>query len=439
MNLFWKELFGQLKDAQKMENEAMQLQKDLQRYFEIAQSAELAEYIELEKVVTTPEFKENKRTLQNRKYKDTQEYRDWTKFQKLERDRSIQMYFRTLELPILKEYLAFQQSPDYIKLSSKKEILANPILQQYKAFEKSAEYKNYIRYNNSYIIDEYKALKQVVSTPEFQESNKFWSNPKRWETTEESKKYERYNQLQHSPNIEFYRNQNRERMMEMAKYDRVFDENFRGDWKQRWRNEFSFGNKDADGVLKTKFSLASNQQAYTFGRNVTLVEGALRIMTRKEHVVSPVWNIKHGFVEHEFDYTSDLIESRDYVQKEGMLSAKIRCTGKIHHAMFLKGKGALPLVTLFHYDGKKITVGANTERGNARGEITGLKVGKYHIFTLRWTPQELIWFVNNIEVYRCQNTLTNEGLHITFNSFIPEGQRPAEGTFDIEWVKAYTF
>ena len=439
MNLFWKELFGKLKDAQKMENEALQLQKDLQRYFEIAQSAELAEYVELEKIVTTPEFKENKRTLQNRKYKDTQEYRDWNKFQKLDKNRSIKMYFATLELPILREYLKFQTSPDYVKLSSKKEIMADPILQQFKKFEKSKEYKNYIRYNNSYIIDEYKALKQVVSTPEFQESNKFWSNPKRWETTEECKKYERYNQLQHTPNIEFYRNQNRERMIEMSKYKNIFDENFRGEWQQRWRNEFSFGTKDADGVLKTKFSLATQQQAYTFGRNVTLVEGALRIMTRKEHVVAPVWDIKRGFIEHEFDYTSDLIETREFAQNEGMLSAKIRCTGKLHHAMFLKGRGPLPVVTLFHYDGKKITVGANTERGNARGEITGLKVGKYHVFTLRWTAQELIWYVNNIEVYRCQNTLTKEGLHITCNSFIPQGKKASEGTFDIEWVKAYTF
>lgn len=439
MNLFWKELFGTLKSAQKMEAEAQQLQHDLQRYFEVAKSAELAEYIELEKEVTTAEFKERKRTLQNRKYKDTQEFRDWSKFQKLEKDKALQLYFKTIESPMLKEYLQFQKTPDYTKLSSRKEVVADPILQQYKNFEKSKEYKNYIRLNGSYILDEYKALKQVVSTPEFQESNNFWANPKRWETTPEAKRYDRYNSLQHTPDIEFYRAQNRERMIEMSKYECTLDENFRGDMSQRWKNEFTLGVKGDESKMKTKFSLANQQQAYTFGRNTSLVEGAVRILTRKEHVVSPVWDAKKGFVEHDFEYTSDMLESRQFAQNKGLFMVKLRCTGKLHHACFLKGNQPLPLVTLFHFDGKKVTLGAATQHSNSRGEVTGLNLSKYHIFSLRWTDRELVWYVNNIEVYRCVNNMTDNELRIAFNSFISENQKPSEGTFDIEWVKAYKF
>lgn len=438
MNLFWKELFGALQTAQKMESEALQLQKDLQRYFEVAKSAELAEYMELEKQVTTAEFKENKRTLVNRKYKDTQEFRDWTKFQKLEHDRSLQMYFKTLESPLLKEYLDFQKSPDYVKLSSKKEILADPKLQQLKAFEKSAEYKNYIRYHNSYILDEYNALKQVVSTPEFQESNTFWANPKRWETTEEYKLDARYNQLQHTPDIEFYRAQNYDRMVEMSKYELTYEETFRGDWSERWRNEFSFGLQDkAEKALKTKYSLANQKQAFTFGRNVAMVEGALRLVTRKEKVVSPVWNPKHGFVEHEFEYSSDIIESKTFAQNQGLFAAKIRCTGKVHHALFLKGKDPSTLVTLFHFDGKKVVVGVANKFGNSMGEVKGLALSKYHVFSLRWTERDLIWYVNKQEIFRCQNNLSKEDLGLSMMSFISENQKGSEGTFDVEWIRAY--
>jgi len=438
MNLFWKELFGTLKAAQKMETEAQQLQKDLQRYFEVAKSAELAEYIELEKQVTTAEFKENKRTLVNRKYKDTQEFRDWTKFQKLEKDKSLQLYFQTLQSPLLQEYLEFQKSPDYSKLSSKKEILADPKLQEFKRFEKSREYKNYLRYHGSYILDEYNSLKQLVSTPEFQQANAFWSNPKRWETTEEAKLDARYNQLQHTPDIEFYRRQDYDRMVRLSKYECTLDEHFRGDWSERWRNEFTFGLQEGkEKALKTKFSLVNQKQAFTFGRNVAVVEGALRIITRKENVVSPVWNPKHGFVEHEFEYSSDIVETREFKQCQGLFAAKIRCTGKLHHALFLKGIDPVNLITLFHFDGKKVVVGAASKHGSSMGEVKGLQLGKYHIFSLSWTQNELIWYVNNIEVHRCPNNLPNEELGLSLMSFISENQKGSEGTFDVEWIRAY--
>ena len=438
MNLFWKELFGTLKAAQKMETEAQQLQKDLQRYFEVAKSAQLAEYMELEKKVTTAEFKENKRTLVNRKYKDTEEYRDWTKLQKLENDKALQLYFQTLQSPLLQEYLEFQKSPDYSKLSIKKEILADPKLQELKKFEKSKEYKNYLRFHGSYVLDELKQLQERVATLEFQQANAFWSNPKRWETTEEYKLDARYNQLQHSPDIEFYRKQDYDRMVAISKYQLTFEETFRGEWKDRWRNEFTFGLQEGkEKVLKTKYSLASQKQAFTFGRNVALAEGALRIITRKENVKSPVWSSKHGFIERDFEYTSDMIESRGFKQNQGLFSAKIRCTGKLHHALFLKGNDPATLVTLFHFDGKKVVVGAASKHGNMMGEVKGLALGKYHIFSLSWTERDLVWYVNNIEVFRCPNNLPKEELGLSLMSFISEKQKGSEGTFDVEWIRAY--
>ena len=83
----------------------------------------------------------------------------------------------------LVEYQNFKESPEYEQLGDKKKVKTSELFKRMKDYEKSKTYKTYVRFHNSFIIKEYEELKAKVSSPEFQKSNKFWENEKRWHTS----------------------------------------------------------------------------------------------------------------------------------------------------------------------------------------------------------------------------------------------------------------
>lgn len=70
-------------------------------------------------------------------------------------------------------------------------------------------------------------------------------------------------------------------------------------------------------------------------------------------------------------------------------------------------------------------------------ELSGLCTSSYYVYTLEWSKNELIWYVNNYEVYRTQNNVPQEELFLTFNSFIAESQKPSTGVFEVDWLKVF--
>ena len=82
--------------------------------------------------------------------------------------------------------------------------------------------------------------------------------------------------------------------------------------------------------------------------------------------------------------------------------------------------------------------------GNATNEgffdqikLSGLNAAVYHVYTLEWTDKELVWYVNNYEVYRTQNSVPQDELFMTFNSFITENQKPSTGVLEVDWLKVF--
>ena len=57
MNLFWKRIFGGMTGTAKLERKEAALLQEMERYYQIEASAELAEYKDLMAKVKTPEFK----------------------------------------------------------------------------------------------------------------------------------------------------------------------------------------------------------------------------------------------------------------------------------------------------------------------------------------------------------------------------------------------
>ncbi|MFV0471592.1 MAG: family 16 glycosylhydrolase [Paludibacteraceae bacterium] len=436
MNLFWKKLFGNVLSTAKYENNEKNLVRDMKRYDEIEKSVELGEYRKLFHEVKSADFKEKKKTLQNRKYKDTEQYRISKKLHKLHADTKLKMYFETLRSDSLRQYLQFRSTSEYENLGNKQKVSQSVQLQQMKDFENSKEYKNYIRFHNSYVVKEYEELKIKTATPEFKKENEFWADEHRWKTVPEYAREQRYYELAKNPDIVFYENIRPEKFNQHRKLVKSFADNF--DWNTLDKSHWSFGFYSQTKPLKTNYSFSNEHQANNSGKNVQVKNGVLNIITQYEKTKATAWDESKGFVEKEFDYTSDVIQtSLEFRQKYGLFRAKIRCTGNIHHAFWLSGANKLPHTNIFHYNGKEITMGNAHPNVMDEVKITGIPHSQFYIYSLIWTPRELIWFINDFEVYRTTSNVPQEAMYLGFNSFIPHKSKPANGNLYVDWVRVF--
>jgi len=437
MNLFWKKLFGAITPTAKLEKYETDLVEAMQRYAEVEKSVELAEYKKLYHVVKSAEFQEKKKTLQNRKYRDTEDYEITKRFNKLHRLQTIQLYYKVLESEALIEFQNFKDSPEYEMLGDKKKVKASESLKKMKDYEKSKAYKTYVRFHNSFILKEYEELKVKIASPDFQKSNTFWENEKRWHSTPEFQQQERFYELAKNPDIDFYVNEKPERFDKYRTLKLSFQDEF--DWNTLDKSHWNFGFHYKSANLIEDHSFANEKQANNSGKNVEVVNGILKLETKHEKVTTRAWHHEKGFIQQEFHYTSDVLQTAEkFRQKYGVIRAKIRCTGRINHAFWLGADDKLPNVKIFHYDGKTINVG-NANKNIFDGvKISGLNPREFYIYSLIWTEKELIWMINNLEVYRTASNIPAQEMYLAFNSFIREKQHASTGHIEVDWVRVYT-
>lgn len=436
MNLFFKKLTGSLLPTDKLEARIKQQRADIVRYRQVEHSAELAEYIRLKEIVDSQVFQDTKHRLIHTKYKETAPYKTLAEVRRMEKDKALQLYFFVGESALLAEYLAFRESENYVKLSDKAEVRKSPDLKRMLKFEKSKAYRTWLAYKDAEEPKRYLALKEETATEAFQKENVFWANPRRWLTTEEYKQDSRLAELAASADIVFYLAQDRKHIEQMEAWKTAFADDF--DWRKMADSAWKPGFAYCCDALKKEHSFTNEHQANNGGKNTGTINGNLTILTQKEAVTAPAWDEKKGFVMKDFDYTSDVIQTADrFRQQEGLFLAKIRCSGKVHHAFWLGTDKKTPLVHLFNFNGKKLFVGNTTNSGFNGTTISGISLGQYYVYALRWTKNEMIWYVNNIEVFRTTRDLPKEPLYLGVSSFLPLSDRPAEGKMEVDWVRVY--
>lgn len=438
MNLFWKNILGGITPTSKVEKDEKDLIEAMNRYNEVENSVELVEYKALFHEVKSSLFIENKKTLQNRKYKDTEEYRSFKKYRKLQNSPAIKLYFQVLKSVELEQYLAFKATPEFEDLGDKAKIKQSERLLRFKKFEHSKEFKTYSRFHNSFIITEFEQLKVKTSTTEFKKSNDFWANPRRWQTTPEYAKEQRFYELANNKDIIFFLKEKPERFEKYKQLKLTFQEDF--DWNTLDKSNWNFGFHYKSSGLIENHSFANEQQANNNGRNVSVEDGILKIATKHENIKAAAWHPTKGFIDKEFNYTSDVLQlAEKFRQNKGVFKAKIRVKGNINHAFWLGADQKLPHVNIFHFDGKCINVG-NTNKNLVDGiKIKGLNPHKFYIYTLRWAEKEMVWLINNLEVHRTSSNIPNETMYMVFNSFITQKQKATTGLMEVDWVKVYQY
>ncbi len=442
MNLFWKKTFGKLQATDKFEKQEEELMLAYKRYCDIEASEQLKEYTQLFHLIKAADFKEKKKTLQNRKFKDTQEYRDFRKYEKLHNSRDLKHYYQVLQSPALAEFLAFKQSSEYEKLGNPKEVKADALLQKMKAYEKSKDYKNYIRFHGAFVVSEYEKLKEHVSKPEFIEAKSFWENKHRWQGTQECRTEQRYYELQKTPDISFYESTNPKIFGRLFEWELSFSDEFMTlDLDAtKWQHGYYHRSKN----LKRIYSFANEKQGNTAGKNVFTDNCCLKIRVIPEPYEGIAWHPQKGFINKQFAFTSGTVNAGDvFQQTHGLFKAKIRIMGanNLNHAFWLGTDGKLPHINVFNYNAGSLEVGsyeASLSKVASNKEIIkGIAATDYYIYSLEWTPTELIWRINNVEVFRQTNNVPKQALFPAFSSFISEKSAGGQGHIEVGWVRIY--
>lgn len=436
MNLFWKKLFRTLQPTQAFERKINSVQTSAGIDDQENSSDEIQDKQRLEEYVNSLEFRQAKELYKTRKYKDTDENRIMRQYEKLLSDPNIKLYYETKNSDLLKEYLDFKSNPDTLNLKNLSILEVSAKIDKLKFFEQSKEYKNYTQYHDSLAVREYEELKRKISEPEFQQANSFWANPDRWETTHEYRMEQRLHEMS-GKNVTFSGKKNKTSLFKKYGHVRLsFSERF--DWDRFENSRWSAGFHSDNPRLVGNYSFTNEHQANNGGRNVSSSDGVLTIHTVELPTRALAWDIQKGFVERDYSYTSDVIQtSAFFKQKYGIFSAKIRCSGALHHALWLSGDRKLPHVNLFHFNGSEITLGNANQHKIDGTTIKGISEGQYFIYTLEWTPRALIWYINNVEVYRTNENIPQEALYLGINSFIPKKMEPVAGKLEVDWIKVW--
>ncbi len=436
MNLFWKRIFRLMNSTASYEKKLGSIQLSSHDDSSNVNQTDFDDKLELELIVQSKEFQDKKKLYQNRKYKDTDEYRIVRQYEKLLKDNNIKWYFETKNSQILQEYLSFKTNPDSLNLKDLSIIEVSEKIEKLKQFEQSKSYQIYTQYHDSLAVREFEELRKKIADPEFQQNNAFWANSNRWETTLEYRQEARYKEL----NNEFVpKNKSKDKTSLFKRYSQIYlklNELF--DWNTIEESIWLAGFHSGNPMLLGNYAFVNEQQGHSGGNNVSSSEGVMTIHTVDLPMKSLAWDVQKGFVERDFRYSSDVVQTAAaFRQRYGVFSVKVKSSGNIHHAVWLGSERKLPHINIYYFNGKSITVGnANLHRYDGI-ELKGLAQDEYYVFTLEWTPRSLVWYVNNVEVFRTNENIPNESLYVGVNSFIPAKAEADIGKLELDWLKVY--
>lgn len=394
MNLFFLKslLRGKLLTTPKFEELLHQTDANQERYRRVEKMDKVKEYLDLDKKVSTPEFQSKKKEIHDVVYADTAEAKALAELKKLGKDKYVRLY---------------------LKNGSEEGRIS---------------------------VQRYLVLKEETQTPEFQQRNAFWANPDRWYTTEEGKMDARYEELKKDSDIDFFIHTDVHAIEHYEQFDLVFEDDFNwnGLKNSDWKPGFIYPNDKFVPV----HSYTNEKQAYVGGRNIETVDSKLYIITHEENCEGPAWDSEKGMVMKNFTYSSDAIYTDKVAIKVGsVVQVKVRCHGLLNHGIYLRSKNHVPFISLFGYTGLKLFCGVKDSLYHDKNlkYLDGLQPLVSTVFTVSWQKDEIVWFVNNLEVFRTKNLIPEgEELYLHMYSFLFENVRVAsEGDLEVDWVRVF--
>ena len=377
----------------------------LKLYHEIAGSHDLKKYEELKAFVEKGEFKEREKFLKDKK--------------------------------------KFEKSEAYKKYSRFKQLAADTDVKFFLKFDKSSLYRNYLDVTGSFDLKRHNELTEIVSSEEFMQRKAYLEDKNKWQKTEEYAKQQEYLSMKKLPHlVKYFSYKGGNAFDFFRKWEVSFEDDFNA--AKLDKNKWSDKTYISDKMLGDNYSMAGDLQVYTDGANVK-TNGKLAIEVRKEKKTGKVWQVSSGFLPVELDYTSGIVSSwPSFAQEDGIFEAKIKFAPikQTVGSFYLSGEQNMPRVNLLEAGAKNrvgIISSANGKTNVVGLDISNLKRDQWYIFTVEKEGSNIVWKINESEVFRAQNPFDKEKLHLNASVLVvdevPGSQLPA--AFEVNWVKCY--
>ncbi|HEY4789333.1 MAG TPA: family 16 glycosylhydrolase, partial [Bacteroidales bacterium] len=472
-----------------LEFEALRNNQNFKDYFKVIhskafgdfkklqQSKEIAAYLEREKYIESQEFitaKASKEFKQSDAFKKYQEFLGWKKsqayknyfllanssqlnsYKKIEGSQELG-YYKELEAYVNSpqfsekkkeiQALRFSQTDEYKKLQEYKKIASSKRIKEYYKTKSSAELVEFKKLDGSKTIADYEALEKYILSDEFKSRKLYLLDTKKWEKSEEFKQQQEYLALKKNPKIIWYF-----KLKESTKFNEIKA------WTLAFEDDFTLGKLDrnkwltryfwGEVLLHDTYALPGEKHVYTDGSNLEMNGSSVKIVTRNEKINGKEWNPAIGFYPRDFDYTSGLIcTGSSFRTKYGKIEAKVKLgdSQDVLHAFWLGGETMIPQIDIFKCFKNKLALstfwGNPTEPNGVKNDSLSLSASKftggYFIFSLDWSPEKIVWRINNVEVKTQTSNIPNEPLYIVLNSGVLGDQPSIPTRFEIDWVRCY--
>jgi len=280
----------------------------LKRFKDLDGSQKIRDFEELEAFIKSNAFRQRQK-MKPITFRDSDEYRKFLEFKSLKSDPEIKAYLKALKKgdatkskTVLKyeelgnyikspEFLAkknmrpitFKDTEEYKKLLEYNRQKSSPDLKEYYKFKSSKEYTNFLNTDGSARLARYHELKEYVATPLFKERKNYLLDNRRFEKTEEYKDIQEYEKLRKNQDIVWYfKVKDSGKFDVLKKKELTFSDEFDGDSldTKKWLTNYYWGEK----LLKDRYSVESDLQAYTEKDNFEVRNSLLKIHTKPQRV-----------------------------------------------------------------------------------------------------------------------------------------------------------
>jgi hypothetical protein len=463
-----KLLLGMIPSTSKIEQAEKALISEFEKLNTFSKSEQLAKFTELDKLVTSSDFLQKKKEIESLRYKNSEEYSKEKEYLSLQKSKDIVQYFRTISGTDLKKFqeldgsekikkyeslekkVSSQEFKEKMKTKEFKDSEDSKILQdfnnlksgseikEYYKFKASKELANYLNIDGSKRLARLNELKEFVATPEFKKQKEYLLDKKRFDKTEMFKEIQEYNELKKSEDIIWYFKVKDSNKFDILKHrELTFSDEFDGEKldTKKWLTNYYWGEK----LLKDRYSVESDLQAYTEKDNFEIRNSILKINTKPQKVTGKVWSAAKGFSTKEFSYTSGLINSgTSFRQKYGVFTAKIKLGDpNAKSAFWMLADKITPHIDVCKTSKGKVWSDYFSVKGNASKTSIGSRYANdFFIFTLEWTSDKLVWKINDTEVFVQTTDVPQEPMYVLFAGGL---DKPINGTtsMEIDWVRVY--
>lgn len=377
-------------------------------YIKLNGSEEIESFLELKKEVNSDEFKNHIQEVNNMKFQNTEEYKK------------------------LQDYKALKKSSE---------------IKQYYKFKDSEKLAIYNELNESQELSDFEQLEEYINSDEFKEEKKYLLTKDKFKLSEEFKQAEEYKELKKSEKIIWYQKlEKKNDFNKLNEWKITFEDDFEGSSldSEKWMSGYYWGKN----LLNDDYVLVTEKQFFKES-NLEVSNSNLKILTKQETAKGKVWDPTQGFYEKEFNYTSGLVNTGQFFRQQyGLFKAKIKVNHSypVHHAFWMLSEKITPEIDVFKYGKKSASKLEIANFWNGDGSIKqnkkafgGLNFSKdYFIYSLEWTPEKLVWKINEVVLYEQTQGIPQEPMYLILSSgIIQEDNFNGQAVMEVDWIRAY--